>query len=216
MFCVQKFTFDMLPVFTEDMIIKHSLMKSVLWGNSFSVICVNLRISLGNQFWSIFSREGSFLCASCTILPPWAPVWQGTCFLSIWRMQVPYSLQIPVALFPFWWSHSSSFYESGQNSFLGCHCPGCQMRGVENAFRGLSVLSASRANGFHTGLPARGCKTGSVSHTQSSDMFGLAHSLHGILPTFFKSANFSKKFRVDISEGWQPLTQTAIIRVVLT
>lgn len=73
MFCVQKFTFDMLPVFTEDMIIKHSLMKSALWGNSFSVICVNLRISLGNRFWSIFSREGSFLCASWTILPPRAP-----------------------------------------------------------------------------------------------------------------------------------------------
>lgn len=50
MFCVEKFTFDMLPVFTEDMIIKQSLMKSVLWGNSFSVICVNLRIRLGNQF----------------------------------------------------------------------------------------------------------------------------------------------------------------------
>lgn len=126
MFCVQKFTSDMPPAFTEDMIIKHSLMKSVLWGNSFSVICVNLRISLGNQLWSILSREGSFLCASCTMLthsafaPTMSPqAWLGACFFSIWRMQVPRALQIPVVLFPFGWSHKRLILWVGARLFSG-------------------------------------------------------------------------------------------------
>lgn len=224
MFCVQKFTFDTLPIFTEDMIIKHSLMKSVLWGNSFFGDLCKFKDKFGKSILKSVLRDGSFLGASCTVLkcsalaPTRSPqVSQDACFLSMWRMQVPRSLPIPVVLFPFWLSHKHVILWVGAKCFSGWPLSWLSHEGSwEHVLGALLFFWHPELTGLHTGLLARGCRKGSVSRTQSSDMFGLARGLRGVLPTFFKSANFSKKFRVEISEGWHSLTQTAIIRVVLT
>lgn len=72
-------------------------------------------------------------------LPPRAPkILKDMCFLSIWQMQVPYSLWIPTVLYPFWLSHKHLILWVWANLFSRLPLSWLSNEGVdENTFRGL-------------------------------------------------------------------------------
>lgn len=162
-------------------------MKAVLWRNSFLVIGVNSRIKCGNSllkngperwFLSLHQRYDSETLGFGSHQGP--PRYCRMC-VSFESDECNFHthFEFPGTCFHFDHATSTSLYDSGHISLLGCHCHGCQMReGDENTCRALTVPLAPKAKGFHPGLSARGCKKGFVSHTQPSDVFGLAHSLH--------------------------------------
>lgn len=129
MFCVWQFAFDtMIPVFIEGMIIKHIRMKAIPWGNSFLVICVSSRIKSGKP---ILKNACSLqqLCDSETLGFGSHHVCPRYCRICVsfqfdrYNFQIPF--ECPQSLFHFDSATSTSFYDSGQISFLGCHYCGC-------------------------------------------------------------------------------------------